>query len=1238
MRRLFTATVFILSVATEGLFAQCTGAQSFTITPNPGGTCTPGEVYTICYTMNGYNQLGANWVDGFEVNLSGPWQGNPVPVSPPANCNGGAGSWIWSNNVTGSFSGQSHGPGYFFDLNPDGNPGNDYGDNGPDCTWTFCFDVTVGNTPGANISVGVTALSDGEVGSWGSTACNGSNFPILSCIIDLPCGTLTAAVNQNETCPGDADGQATANFVGGVPPINYSWNTVPAQNTATATGLSAGNYTVTITDGNGCSLQENVTITNGSSSDATMNNVNATNELCSDDAAVQITSVEAGGTFSGTGVNSTGLFNPATANIGINTITYTVGNTCPDIQTMDITVYQTADATIDPVNPTNQLCTGNPPVQLTAATAGGTWSGNGVSAAGLFDPMAAGPGVHTITYAIVNPCGDTQTMDITVGDLTFTPSSTASICTADNGTATVTPITGTAPFTYTWATTPVQTTATATDLASGDYDVTIEDNNGCSITTTITVPFDAGNLAVNGFSTASICTADNGTATANAANGTMPYTYQWTTSPVQTTQTATDLAAGSYDVTIEDTNGCTATTTVNVNFDAGNLAVNINASTDVSCNGLCDGDATSTISGGTVPILYGWDDPDNQTTQVATGLCAGTYNVGVMDANGCLATDQIVITEPTAISATAVMDQESNCGQPDGEATATGSGGSVAGTYQYSWDSNPVQNTATATGLSPATYNVTVTDDNGCEATAILDITTTQAIGVSINASTDATCFQFCDGEATATPSANAVAPVTYSWNSSPAQNAATAVGLCAGNYTVTATDNVGCIATASVTVSEPDELVAQVNSSVSQICIGQSTDLTSSASGGTPPVNTYSWTATPADPSLVANSQNPTVSPLVTTTYELIAMDASGCASSAETITINVSPPLSLSVVRPAYSPDTAICRFDMATLDLNATGGDGNYSYYLLPDMVNPIQFPIQVQPNTTTTYDFMVEDGCGTPQALAASTITVNQLPTANFSANVVSGCQPLTAQFTDLSSPTPTVWNWNFGDSNSSANSSTTQNPTHSFQDAGLYSVSLSITSAVGCTSDTSFADLIEVFPLPNTNFSADPARTTLLEGTVQFTDLTIGDVAEWSWQFGDGETSDIQHPENMYLDTGVYTVVLDVITTDGCVGSDRQFVIIEPDFMFYVPNAFSPNFDGKNDFFRGYGSGVQWDTYEMFIYNRWGEEIYFTNNVDQPWDGTFKGAQAPEELYVWMIRVYDEKGEQHTFRGRATLFR
>lgn len=1392
MLRLCLATVLLILVTIGSGFAQCAGAQSGTVTPAPNGTCVPGTVYTFCYTMVGYSQAGANWIDGFEINLGGPWvPGSLVGTTAPINCNGGGGNWMWANTVVGSSTGQVNGPGYFFDLNIDGNPGNDFGDLGAGCTWTICFQATVGNSPGATLTVGVTALGDGEIGSWNSNACHGTVFPIFNCTINNPCGTLNAVVNQNETCPGNANGSATATMTGSAP-ISYSWNTIPVQTTATATGLTAGNYIVTGTAGGGCSMTSSVNITSGTSVNAAINNINPTNTLCSSNLPVQITTVQSGGTFSGTGVSPSGLFNPANANIGINTITYTIGGPCPDSQTLNITVVQDADATISPINPNNQICTGSNPVQLTAATAGGTWSGTGVSASGLFNPMTAGVGVHTITYSISGSCGDTQSMNITVSDLTATVSSTQSTCTANNGTATATPtsgsapysylwnsvpsqststaiglpsgnysviiqdgqgcaltlqavvplnpgnltvntsvtpavctslngtanstpIGGTAPYSFNWNTIPTQTTQSITGLASGTYTVSVQDANGCAANSAATVPLDASNLSssttvtpaictnangtatvtpsggtapysidwntvpvqttasVSGLSagnytvivqdangcistsianvlldpsnltattstTNAICTTANGSATVNPVGGTMPYSFNWNSTPAQSAATATGLSAGNYSVTVQDLNGCSATVTATVAFDPGNLSLNISNFTNVTCNGSCDGQATALTAGGTAPFMYVWDDPTFQQTTTATGLCPNTYNVGVADVYGCLASAQVVITEPSVLIANAVLDQQSNCGLPDGQASVTANGGTVAGNYSFSWNSTPSQQTAIATGLLPTSYTVTVTDANGCIATDIVNVTATPAFNATISAFTDATCYQLCNGSATVQVGSGAVLPLSYSWNSTPAQSTPTASGLCAGNYQVTVTDNVGCLATATVLITEPTILATTVNASSSVICIGQSSDLSANVSGGTMPYSNYLWVATPTDPTLVAGQLNTTVSPLTTTNYNFIATDANGCTSAASGVSIQVRQPLNLSVVRPISSPDTGICPYDYAVLALQATGGDGNYTYYLSPDNVNPASFPMQVQPNVTTSYNFTVVDGCNTPPAFASSSVQVYQLPTVNFSGDILSGCHQHTTQFTDLSLPTPVAWNWDFGDIAGIGNIQTNSSPSHQFSGPGLYNVSLQVMSADGCINDTLKPSYIEVFPVPVANFQINPERTTVLQAEIDFTDLSSGDLASWSWDFGTGDSSNLQNPSYQYLDTGLFTVRLQVTSVDGCTDITRRNVKIDPDFMFYVPNAFSPNMDGRNDYFRAYGEGVNWDTYEITIYNRWGEEIFYSADVETPWRGWFKDREVEAGVYVWQIRIFSTAGIEHIYRGGVTLLR
>jgi hypothetical protein len=167
--------LFILSFFYSVAFTQCNGTQSFTLTPLPvGNTYQPGQIVTMCYTMNGYSQAGTNWIEGFDLTLGSGWS-LVTPQTPPANCggNGSGGQWVWMNSVTSTATPiQTVGPGYFFDLNVDGNPGNDFGDAGS-CVWTFCVTLTVANvcTP-QSLLIQVTPGSDGLWGSYVNTSCD----------------------------------------------------------------------------------------------------------------------------------------------------------------------------------------------------------------------------------------------------------------------------------------------------------------------------------------------------------------------------------------------------------------------------------------------------------------------------------------------------------------------------------------------------------------------------------------------------------------------------------------------------------------------------------------------------------------------------------------------------------------------------------------------------------------------------------------------------------------------------------------------------------------------------------------------------------------------------------------------------------------------------------------------------------------------------------------------------------
>jgi hypothetical protein len=188
-----TLLIFLTLLTNYFVFSQCNGVQSFTLTPPPvNNTYLPGQTVTMCYTMVGYTQSNSNWVEGFDLTLGSGWA-SVTPQTAPANCGGNStgGQWTWMNLTTSTTTPiTTVGPGYFFDLTIDGNPGNDFGDNnGSNCTWTFCVTLVVSNVCSPqNLLIQVTAGPDGLWGSYASSACdvvapftvfNGTINPVL---------------------------------------------------------------------------------------------------------------------------------------------------------------------------------------------------------------------------------------------------------------------------------------------------------------------------------------------------------------------------------------------------------------------------------------------------------------------------------------------------------------------------------------------------------------------------------------------------------------------------------------------------------------------------------------------------------------------------------------------------------------------------------------------------------------------------------------------------------------------------------------------------------------------------------------------------------------------------------------------------------------------------------------------------------------------------------------------------
>jgi gliding motility-associated-like protein len=279
--------------------------------------------------------------------------------------------------------------------------------------------------------------------------------------------------------------------------------------------------------------------------------------------------------------------------------------------------------------------------------------------------------------------------------------------------------------------------------------------------------------------------------------------------------------------------------------------------------------------------------------------------------------------------------------------------------------------------------------------------------------------------------------------------------------------------------------------------------------------------------------------------------------------------------------------------------------------------------------------VSGGCGTPVATDVVTVNVLTLPSVNFSVDNTQGCTPVTVNFSHTPEPGSNC-NWDFGDGTTSTNC----NPQHIFTQPGCYTITLNTTNSSGCPNDTSVSNMICVFAMPEADFSFLPQPASVFDPEVTFTNLTVGG-SGYAWDF-DGLGYSIQTNPSFTFPAdsgGAYLVCLSTVSNEGCMDSTCHMVIIESEFLMYVPNTFTPDGDGHNDIFFPVFQGEDPTTYELFIFNRWGELIFQSNNKLIGWDGTHNGIKSKEDVYVWKIKVRKELNQdKKEFIGHVNLLR
>ena len=777
-----------------------------------------------------------------------------------------------------------------------------------------------GGTPGYTylwsngaITSTITGLTAGTY-SVTITDANSCTRTVNNIIVGQPAAILNGTPSvTNVSCFGGANGTATVAPTGGTPSYTYLWSN--GATTATATGLLAGTYSVTITDANSCTRTINNIIVGQPA--ATISGTPSTTPVsCFGGSNGTASIVASGGTPSYTYLWSNGATTATATGLiaGTYSVTITDANSCT--RTVNNIIVGQPSAILNGTPSATQVsCNGGSNGTVTITATGGTspytylWS-NGATTATATGLLA---GSYSVTITDANSCTRTITGIIVAqpGVLNATTSTTGVACNGgSNGSASVTPTGGTSPYTYLWNT--GATSQTITGLVSGNYSVVITDNKGCQVTKNLIINQPALLVASQGAINNVSCNGGtNGSATVAVTGGTPGYTYSWAPSG-GTAATATGLAQGTYTVTVTDANSCQTTQSFTISQPASFSVTT--SKTDVLCNGGTTGSATVNVTGGTGAYTYSWA-PSGGTAATATGLIAGTYTVTITDANTCTTTRTFTINQPSALVAVPVAQTNIGCrGDATGSATVSATGGTPG--YTYSW--SPSGGTAaTASGLTAGAYTVTITDANGCTATQTFTIAQPAAVLSATTASVGVSCFGGTNGSAGVTVSGGTPG-YTYSW-APLGGTTATVTGRPAGNYAVTITDGNGCTLVKNITILTPTQLSATASKTDVSCNGGTNGTATVTASGGTPGY-TYSWAP--------SGGTAATATGLAAGTYTVTVTDANACQTTAA-ITIGQSAILAAST----FKTDVLCNGGASGTASVIVSGGNGGYTYVWSP-----------------------------------------------------------------------------------------------------------------------------------------------------------------------------------------------------------------------------------------------------------------------------------------------------------------
>ncbi|MDX2070342.1 MAG: gliding motility-associated C-terminal domain-containing protein [Haliscomenobacter sp.] len=643
-------------------------------------------------------------------------------------------------------------------------------------THTFLWSTSATTSSISNLSAGRYNLTVTNVSGCKAT------FPF---VLNAPSAGLAITTKSiNIDCFGQKTGLITTNTTGGKAPYAYNWSNGSTQ--AELFNLPAGTYGVTVTDQSGCGDTAMVKILENP---AISTKISSNNPACFGQNNGQASVTVGGGSPAYTYIWSTGATTSSISNLAAGKYVLTVTDALLCTQKDSIVLIAPTQLQVN-ATATNVNCNGTATGSAQVIAVGGTvpysyaWS-NGATTSAISNLAA---NTYGVTVSDSRACQVNTSVSVTQPTALVLVLNTSDIpCNETNtGRATAQVSGGTSPYRYAWSN--GATTSALSNLAPGDFGLTVTDAAGCVVndskrvntTARINPQINTTNILCNGQS--------NGQASVTFT-GTGVHLFNWSNGA--TTSAINNLAAGTYSVTVTNSANCKESASATITVPPA-LTLSI-VPTNLRCNGQNQGQALATAGGGVAPYAYRWSN--GATSSSITALAAGNYSLTITDANQCTRAQNMSITEPSALQANATFTRETSPNARNGTATATASGGT--GPYRFTWNTGAT--TAAITGLASGVYTVTVEDANGCSVVRSGAVSGDNCTGLSVSGiATDLGCAGAESGSISLTVVGGTM-PYFYAWSNG--QTSANLTELNEGTYSVTVIDANGCTGNYSATL-----------------------------------------------------------------------------------------------------------------------------------------------------------------------------------------------------------------------------------------------------------------------------------------------------------------------------------------------------------------------------------------------------------------------------------------------------